>query len=49
MNPRLSPAEISGFLERVLLRVQSPSRYTGGEWNSIVKDWDCLLYTSRCV
>ena len=40
MNPRLSPAEISGFLERVLLRVQSPSRYTGGEWNSIVKDWD---------
>ena len=40
MNPRLPPAEISGFLERVLLRVQSPSRYTGGEWNSIVKDWD---------
>ena len=39
MNPRLSPAEISGFLERVLLRVQSPSRYTGGEWNSVTKDW----------
>ena len=21
-------------------RVQKPARYTGGEWNSIVKDWD---------
>ncbi|HRI56018.1 MAG TPA: TIGR03960 family B12-binding radical SAM protein [Anaerolineae bacterium] len=35
----MSPAEISAFLERTLLRVQKPARYTGGEWNSVVKDW----------
>ena len=40
MNPHMTPAEISGFLERTLLRVQKPARYTGGEWNSVVKDWD---------
>ena len=27
-------------LEAVLPRVTKPARYTGGEWNSIVKDWD---------
>ena len=27
-------------LESVFSRVQKPARYTGGEWNSIVKDWD---------
>ncbi|MEX2245786.1 MAG: TIGR03960 family B12-binding radical SAM protein [Dehalococcoidia bacterium] len=27
-------------LEPMLARVQKPARYTGGEWNSIVKDWD---------
>ena len=27
-------------LEPTLGRVQKPARYTGGEWNSIVKDWD---------
>ena len=27
-------------LEGVLARVQKPARYTGGEWNSVVKDWD---------
>jgi radical SAM family uncharacterized protein len=36
----MTPAEISGFLERTLLRVQKPARYTGGEWNSVVKNWD---------
>jgi radical SAM family uncharacterized protein len=36
----MTPAEISGFLERTLLRVQKPARYTGGEWNSVVKDWE---------
>ncbi len=24
----------------ILLKVSRPGRYTGGEWNSIVKDWD---------
>ena len=27
-------------LERILPRVAKPARYTGHEWNSIVKDWD---------
>ncbi|MFZ5650731.1 MAG: TIGR03960 family B12-binding radical SAM protein [Bacillota bacterium] len=26
--------------ERLLDKVQKPARYAGGEWNSIVKDWD---------
>ncbi|HXK34734.1 MAG TPA: TIGR03960 family B12-binding radical SAM protein, partial [Dehalococcoidia bacterium] len=27
-------------LDPVFARVQKPARYTGGEWNSVVKDWD---------
>jgi len=27
-------------LDNILLKVTRPGRYTGGEWNSIVKDWD---------
>jgi radical SAM family uncharacterized protein len=27
-------------LDPVLRRVAKPARYTGGEWNSVVKDWD---------
>ncbi len=27
-------------LDRILHRVARPARYTGGEWNSIVKDWE---------
>src|SRR5579883_2194644 len=26
--------------ERLLPRVMKPGRYTGGEWNQVVKDWD---------
>jgi hypothetical protein len=32
--------DIDGALERILPTVSKPARYTGGEWNSIVKDWD---------
>ena len=35
-----TPVEIEAFLERTLLRVQKPARYTGGEINQVVKDWD---------
>jgi radical SAM family uncharacterized protein len=28
------------LLDRILPHVQKPARYTGGEWNSIVRDWD---------
>lgn len=27
-------------LDRILHQVNKPARYTGGEWNSIVKEWD---------
>ncbi|MCP4168116.1 MAG: TIGR03960 family B12-binding radical SAM protein [Chloroflexi bacterium] len=37
-----TPAQISDVLERVLLEVRQPGRYTGGEWNSIVKEWDAV-------
>lgn len=36
----LTPAEIDARLERVLVTVQKPARYTGGELNQVVKDWD---------
>jgi radical SAM family uncharacterized protein len=36
----LSPAEIESRLERILLKVQKPGRYVGGELNAVVKDWD---------
>ena len=28
------------YYEKILREVIKPARYTGGEWNSIVKDWD---------
>lgn len=34
------PAEIDEKLERILPTLQKPGRYTGGELNQIVKDWD---------
>jgi len=33
------PKQITRALDRVLHKVQQPARYTGGELNSIVKDW----------
>ncbi|MCO6452128.1 MAG: TIGR03960 family B12-binding radical SAM protein [Caldilineales bacterium] len=34
-----TPEQITEALERVLEQVRQPTRYTGGEWNSIVKNW----------
>ncbi|OGO23489.1 MAG: B12-binding domain-containing radical SAM protein [Chloroflexi bacterium RBG_16_50_9] len=28
------------MLEHILHQVSRPGRYTGGEWNSVIKDWD---------
>ena len=28
------------LIDTILHQVTKPARYTGGEWNSIVKDWD---------
>jgi len=36
----LSPITIQGRLERILLRVQKPGRYVGGELNQVIKPWD---------
>jgi radical SAM family uncharacterized protein len=35
----LSPEQIEARLERILLKVQKPGRYVGGEMNAVVKDW----------
>lgn len=37
-----TPHEISQKLERLLPGVQKPGRYTGGELNQVVKDWDAI-------
>ncbi|HZY44039.1 MAG TPA: B12-binding domain-containing radical SAM protein, partial [Anaerolineae bacterium] len=34
-----TPNSIDRVLDRVLLSIEKPGRYTGGEHNSIVKDW----------
>src|SRR5512138_2550754 len=39
---RLTPSQIENELDRILLRVQKPGRYVGGELNSILKDWDTV-------
>jgi radical SAM family uncharacterized protein len=35
----LDPSQIEARLERILLKVQKPGRYVGGELNMAVKDW----------
>jgi radical SAM family uncharacterized protein len=35
-----TPEQIEQALERILLEVQKPGRYVGGEYNAIRKDWD---------
>ena len=37
-----SPQAIERFLERTLLQIQKPARYTGGEINQVVKDWESI-------
>ena len=36
----MKPHEIERKLDRVLLQVEKPGRYVGGEYNSVVKDWN---------
>jgi len=38
----LTPTEIQTSLDRILPTVQKPGRYTGGEINQVVKDWDAV-------
>src|ERR1051325_10079850 len=36
----LTPEQIESRLDRILLKVQKPGRYVGGELNSTVKNWE---------
>lgn len=40
--PMLSPDLIQARLDRILLSVQKPGRYVGGEVNSICRDWETV-------
>jgi len=39
----LNPQQIESRLERILLTVQKPGRYVGGELNITIKDWQKVL------
>ncbi len=45
----LTPQAITHRLERALPTVQKPARYTGGEYNSVVKPWDDIPYRLALV
>ena len=36
----MAPEQIEIALEKILPRVTKPGRYTGGEYNQVIKDWD---------
>ena len=36
----MKPREIERKIDRFLLQVEKPGRYVGGEYNSVVKNWD---------
>jgi radical SAM family uncharacterized protein len=38
----LTPAQIESRLDRILLKVEKPGRYVGGELNATLKDWDSV-------
>jgi len=38
----LTPSQIESKLDRILLKVQKPGRYVGGELNTTIKDWDSV-------
>ncbi len=44
MNPQaaraITPLDVERVLDDLLPRVQKPARYTGGEFNSVAKDWE---------
>src|SRR5688572_7143525 len=50
IDPRLTtPGAIGQMLDGILPLVQKPARYTGGEVNSIAKDWSALVDGRRPV
>ena len=45
----VSSSEIETRLQRVLLKVQKPGRYVGGEFNQIQKDWSTVKTSMALV
>lgn len=45
----LTPDQIEARLERILLQVQKPGRYVGGEYNSIRKGWHSVQMHTALV
>ena len=45
----ITPDMISHGLDRILPFVQKPARYSGGEYNAVVKDWDAVSYRLALV
>ncbi len=39
---QLTPHEIQARLARILPKVRKPARYTGGEYNQVIKDWNTV-------
>jgi radical SAM family uncharacterized protein len=40
----MTPKEVQSNLEKILPRVSKPGRYTGGEYNQVLKDWSATEY-----
>ena len=40
----MTPEEVQSNLETILPRVSKPGRYTGGEYNQVLKDWPAVEY-----
>ena len=45
----IPPEMINSRLERILLQVQKPGRYVGGELNSVVKPWEGVAMRAALV
>ena len=42
LRPHLNPYNFNVLNNEILHKIIRPARYTGGEWNSIVKDWESI-------
>ncbi len=42
LPPYLNPYNFNVLNNEILHKIIRPARYTGGEWNSVVKDWDAI-------
>src|SRR4030067_2823354 len=38
----ITPNSVQKILEHILPRVQKPGRYSGGEFNQVIKDWESI-------